>query len=113
MSGTRRCMNPLRLFRKTPWNSDSLYMICPVCGWDFVHPVGAYTRMGSDPFEAKVYKGTRAKGKTDNRRSALVCTFHCENGHDFELVISQHKGQNFVSLEELPRESDNEGEDSP
>lgn len=74
-------------------------MLCPACGSNYVHPRGAYTRVGKDRWEAAAYDGTTPCGASDYRRSALVNVFACEEGHDFALVIQQHKGNNYVWVE--------------
>jgi hypothetical protein len=110
--------SPLALFQPVSWETDNdCIMTCPVCGFDYTHPVGAYTRLGSDTFEAGVYDGTRALDVTGYRRSALVVRFYCEGGCRFALVVQQHKGQNFVWVEVLPDDprygSDDDSEFDP
>lgn len=80
-------------------------LFCPVCGGTYIHAIGAYTRLGSDKFEAGVYEGTRVRSTTGERRSALVVEFNCEQGHDFEIAFQQHKGETFLTATEKIRES--------
>jgi hypothetical protein len=75
-------------------------LLCPLCGFDYVHTIGAVTRVGGD--EGKIYRGTEPCGITGARRSALVVLFECEAGHRFALVVQQHKGRNSCTLERWP-----------
>ena len=93
-------ISPSRLF--AGMHDGESMMLCPVCQCDYTHPIGACTRVGRDEWEAGVYQGTEAIGITGHRRSALVVLFRCEYGHRFALVIQQHKGQNFCSVEQWP-----------
>jgi uncharacterized protein YerC len=77
---------------------DHSNMICPKCGGDYTHITHVYTRLGSDKLEASIYHGTKQHGTTEERRSALVVEFGCEGGCAFEIVIQQHKGINFVTV---------------
>jgi hypothetical protein len=84
---------------------EDAVMRCPVCDNTYTHPLGAYTRIGSNPIEADgPYLGTEAVGVTTTReeRSALVVMFYCESGHRFSLVIQQHEGINLCYLERMP-----------
>ncbi len=88
----------LECFTDEVYNNE-VVLKCPLCGNDYTHPQGAFTRMGRDKGEAKVYEGTVAKGPpTGARRSALVVVFRCESGCLFELIIQQHKGHNFIDF---------------
>jgi hypothetical protein len=77
-------------------------MLCPTCGYNYNQIIRVSTRLGSDENEACVYPGTEALGCTGHRRSALVISFEGECEHEWNLVIQQHKGQNFVSVEYDP-----------
>lgn len=77
-------------------------ILCPACRDMYSHIRRVYTRMGSDPHEAVVYEGTVASDTTGSRRSALVVEIDGECGHSWNLVIQQHKGNNYVSTELLP-----------
>lgn len=94
--------DPAKLFNHESWHKDDHVIRCPICGFDYTHPEAAWTRVGSDTWEAGVYGGAEPVGVTDQRRSALVVVFSCENEHRFALVIQQHKGNNFASVEQLP-----------
>lgn len=76
---------------------------CPVCGMNYTHIQGVYTRMGRDATEAsKPYPGTKplADGVDGGeRQSALAIVFQCESGHRFRLVIQHHKGNDFIGTE--------------
>jgi hypothetical protein len=74
---------------------------CPICGFNCSHIQRVYTRMGADAGEAEVYAGTGAKGRSGWRRSALVVEFEGECGHNFAMVIQQHKGENYIIMERI------------
>jgi hypothetical protein len=82
-------------------------ILCPACGFaerTGTHVRDVFTRMPSgDKAESDgPYIGTRAKGTADKwRRNGLVVVFDCENGCVFELVIQQHKGADFVFVNQL------------
>ena len=76
-----------------------LMMVCPFCDFEYTHITAAYTRLGSDEFEAEIVDGTEQRGHTPSRRSALVIAGHCENGHKWNIVLQQHKGNTYVEYE--------------
>jgi len=80
-------------------DTRSVTVTCPECGSDYSHVADVFTRLGSDPYEARAYRGTKVLGAVDERRSCLVIVFEGECGHTFELRIQQHKGNNFVTAE--------------
>ena len=80
---------------------DGPIVVCPVCGQQCTHVTEVFTRLGSDGHENQVYKGTVQKGYSSWRRSALVVVFSCEDGHSWELVIQQDKGNNFVEVNRM------------
>jgi hypothetical protein len=86
------------LFRLGQYHGEPV-VHCPCCGGEYTHVEAVATRVGSDPYEAGVCRGTAAAGTTARRRSALVVTFECESAHRFGLVIQQHKGNNLVTVE--------------
>jgi hypothetical protein len=85
--------------------SGELTIICPVCQFDYTHSQRVYTRPGTDEYE---YKGPRegtvedrSRG-TAGRRGAIVIEFSGECGHSFDLVLTQHKGQEYLLLTPNP-----------
>lgn len=92
--------HPLRLIRVgQTYGVES--MCCPFCGEDYSHIRYAHTLLGSDDCEARIYPGTVQGGETKSRRSALAIGFDGECEHSWEVVIQQHKGVNFVLVEEI------------
>ena len=89
-------LNPESIDTRTSWNSATL--TCPVCGYQFAHIDDVFTRMGTDEGEATRYRGTEVGGTTPSRRSALAISMHCEAGHEFELLLQQHKGNIFLEF---------------
>ena len=73
-------------------------ILCPVCHSLYTHVSRVHTRFGMDEYEGgRAYEGTVARGTShDWRRDGLVITFWCEQEHDFELIIQQHKGLSFL-----------------
>lgn len=103
-------IDPRQLF------SDSLgswCLACPVCEDIHTHVESVFTRIGTDEYEAAIYKGTKVRGKTDERRSALVCVFRCEQSCRFELVFQQHKGNNHIEVNRLKDAPSDEGPEVP
>lgn len=82
----------------TRLDSDETVILCAFCGSEYSHIANVFTRIGSDPAEAGIFRGTRAGGSVDSRRSCLVVVFEGECGHVFEWRIQQHKGNNFLSV---------------
>jgi hypothetical protein len=93
--------DPRRIFGHGCCGQNDWLLLCPVCGFDYTHTEAAFTRVGSDECEAGIYVDTKPRGTTEARRSALVCVFDGECGHRWELVIQQHKGNNFIEINVL------------
>jgi adenine-specific DNA methylase len=87
------------------WLADDVYggewnVCCPVCGFGYSHIKEVYTLRGSDEHEAgEAYRGTEIGGTTAERRNALAIVFEGECGHEWRLVIQQHKGVNLVKTQ--------------
>lgn len=80
------------------------HVSCPNCASDFTHVVGVGTLLGSDEWEASVYRGTAVTGATAERRSAVEIVFDCEQCDQlFGLVIQQSKGVNYVEVHQNVR----------
>jgi hypothetical protein len=73
-------------------------VLCPACDWEYSHIREVFTRFGTDRYEGgHAYTGTIAKGVDPRwRRDGLVIVFDGECGHSWELLIQQHKGNNYV-----------------
>lgn len=82
----------------TRLDGDETVILCAYCGSEYSHVVNVFTRIGSDPSEAGIFRGTKAGGSVDSRRSCLVVVFEGECGHVFEWRIQQHKGNNFLRV---------------
>ena len=72
---------------------------CPTCGLDYTRIEEAHAQIGSDPSEWAPPSGVHVRGKTENRRSALVIQVNGECDHKWVIVFQQHKGQTFVYQE--------------
>ena len=82
----------------TSLDADETVILCPYCGFEYSHIVNVFTRIGSDPAEAGIFRGTKAGGSVKSRRSCLVVVFEGECGHVFEWRVRQHKGNNFLRV---------------
>jgi hypothetical protein len=83
--------------------TDQPVIRCPVCQFDYSHIRAVFTRLGTDEGRHP-YPGTVARERTEHseRRAALVIVLDGECGHTWELVIQQHKGNNYVETRVLP-----------
>jgi hypothetical protein len=73
---------------------------CPVCGEDYHHIAKVGTELDPDwGDEAKIIPGTSLvfERNTRERHSALRVDFEGECGHNWVLILQQHKGQIFIS----------------
>lgn len=61
---------------------DDAYVLCPVCGFDYVHEGIPYTVKGNDHGDA-----------WEGRGDLIVVPFDGECGHTWELCFGHHKGQ--------------------
>ena len=83
-------------------NNDMLR--CPTCGDTNTHIRLAYAafRKQEDGPIADVWVGSNRRGKGptgrggEGRRGRFALLGDCENGHDFSVVFTQHKGNTFV-----------------
>jgi len=102
-------------------------LACPVCGFEYVHPISVIVATGIDTtiidnegtriIRAKdgfvfdksnklhicVEPTTEESSKADSERGVrIVIEYHCENGHHGNIIFQFHKGNLFVEHEELP-----------
>ena len=85
-------------------------LACPVCGFEYVHPVGLVClSAGSRNTALRV----DAHGIHQNPRSApwgrgvrITLEFLCEGGHRFDYSLSFHKGWTFVERQMSDKELD-------
>jgi hypothetical protein len=88
-------------------------LLCPVCGFDATHVDFAYVaarREDRDVNEITVNAVTgqvRTHGESpapagslegEGRRHRIALAGHCEEGHNFALVFTQHKGGTYVEV---------------
>lgn len=66
---------------------DDERLVCPVCGFTCTHVRGVDTRGGA------------------NR---VVIVVECENSHAWEMILRQHKGDTFVTYNQIPFDSSDE-----
>jgi hypothetical protein len=72
-----------------------LSVVCPVCGFDYVHP-GSPEEKNCDDYSA-----------WDGRGKAVRVPFWCENWHSWTLRFGFHKGNTFLAVENVVRHSHN------
>jgi len=82
---------------------NGLHLSCPVCGSAWLHVKSAYARTGGDEGGAG-YRGVKTRGQSGERRDALCIGVEGECGHDFNIVLQQHKGNEFLRVEILLRD---------
>lgn len=74
-------------------NEDGNSLMCPVCGWNYVHP------------QKPIFSGEYAESGADY---SITIPFWCEGGHKYSVVIHHHEGQSWIKtisdkqLENLP-----------
>ena len=90
---------------------DRVTLQCPVCDFGSSHIGRVFTRLGEDDYETRVYEGTKTFEQGGyKRRSAVVIELYGECCHRWNLVIQQHKGNNYVEIEVVSSdEGDGEG----
>ncbi len=92
-----------------PDQSTSQWSVhCPVCGHENSHMRRVYTRRWRDADEAQTpYEGTHfvTVDEPRERRGAVVVELDGECEHRWALVIQQHKGTDYVTVERLPDDS--------
>lgn len=75
-------------------------LICPVCGFNYVHPVKAGIELGH--VTALATEDTVQVSGTDRhkhcRGSVITLTFRCESGHQFQYVLRFEKGHTYFDL---------------
>ena len=82
---------------------------CPVCGFDYVHPVAIECRSpGSEDGHLRIdNRGVHLDptASPDGRGVVTTLTFHCENGHLFTYRMRFHKGMTFLerTMTDTPR----------
>jgi hypothetical protein len=93
-------------------NLDEPALACPVCGFDYVHPVAVECR---SPGQANGRLRIDHQGihldptvPPDGRGVVIALTFLCEDGHLFTYRMRFHKGMTFFeqTLANEPREAD-------
>ena len=93
-------------------NLDKPALACPVCGFDYIHPVAVECR---SPGQANGHLRIDHRGihldpmvPPDGRGVVITLTFLCEDGHLFTYHLRFHKGMTFVerTLADEPREVD-------
>jgi hypothetical protein len=87
-----------------------LALACPVCGFEYVHPVGlechsagnsaAHVSISADGVAIDPRRGRVGRG------TQITLKFICEEGHAFEYTLRFHKGNTLVSrfMTDLPRQ---------
>lgn len=70
---------------------SGLGLTCPICDDEYNHQ--------ETPYEIYGYENIKNPDpKWSGRGNCLVIPFWCENGHKWELLIGQHKGNTFISV---------------
>ncbi len=82
---------------------------CPVCGWEFVHPVavkvepvGGAVVIHVDNHGVIHTTASRSPPTRRLRGVEITTTFECERWHQWDEVRAFHKGQTLVSIQRGP-----------
>jgi len=65
-------------------------LVCPICKDDHIHFVGFPVKEDSDSYQA-----------WEGRGDVVKVPLFCENGHYFSLKLGFHKGNIFISYEQV------------
>lgn len=92
-------VSPFRLIISTATLNEPA-IACPVCGYDYVHPVNVFVAMNHTTVmatgdEATVIRTTKGSPR---RGSRITITFAGECGHQFSYAFTFHKGNTRVEL---------------
>lgn len=89
-------------------NVDDPMLVCPICGYDFIHPVGLVCfSAGSRNTRVRIdSKGVHQDPESgaSGRGVRIVLEFLCENWHLFNYSFQFHKGQTTVECLARPEE---------
>ena len=84
-------------------------LLCPVCGFHYIHPVRVKVAPGNnltiiDKHGVRTFaEATEETEKAERQRGVRIyLEYSCENGHRGFLIFQFHKGNTFVEHEELP-----------
>jgi hypothetical protein len=85
-------------------------LLCPVCGFYYVHPVRVKVATGEDVtiVDSKGIQVVRGGASSESRKAdtergvRIILEYVCENGHRGEVILQFHKGIVFVEHNQLP-----------
>jgi hypothetical protein len=82
-------------------------LICPVCSFTYNHVQKVGTELDPGGDETCIYAGTSLvfERHTGERRSAVRIDIMGECGHNWSLILQQHKGEIYVHLRERASDS--------
>lgn len=92
----------LRTSNESYWDDFGGVVLCPVCGFDYVHMNGVEIDQGASiaTVDGDGCRLTaRAKERITQRGSQVTLWMNCESGHTFAQVFRFHKGMTFVRVE--------------
>jgi len=89
---------------------DFEVLLCPVCGFYYVHPLKVAVATGEDKVtvDSKGVQVVRGGFSSESmeahmqRGVRIIIEYQCENGHHGEIVLQFHKGSTFVMHNCLP-----------
>lgn len=81
-------------------------LICPFCGWEWVHPIGVSCNP-SGKHGGYLFINSGGVKQVPNfprqgRGVHIELIFYCERGHKFKYELSFHKGNTNLKRESLP-----------
>ena len=65
-----------------------LKVVCPVCGFGYVHFKKPVAKKGNDKYEA-----------WDGKGDCIEIEMYCEEGHEWKVVLGAHKGNAFLFID--------------
>jgi len=87
-----------------PYSSDEYIVLCPICGFECLHhgAVQVYVRDEEDGDTTVIQIGDHepARENPSGRRGAIGIKFQGECGHEFEMLVVQHKGTTYLQFRE-------------
>lgn len=93
---------------RIPVTGESVFLVCPACGFEYVHPLCVRVATGeeaaiTDKNGTRVVKHSAEADDAKAKRGVrILVEYGCEHGHHGNIVVQFHKGQTFIQHEVLP-----------
>lgn len=73
-------------------------LLCPVCGFECVHPIGVVINAGGDITAIDSTGRRTSSGRPAGRGVRIAHRFACEDGHEFGIAFHFNKGSTVVEV---------------